>query len=112
MSRYMQLTVTIRSYYEKDLESTYPKLAAHLRRIDSNWADQNPSLYDVAGRLDIILYRSEGTVFRDLLLQYREALLKLHTSVQENMADWRLAQADQFLYKLEDLFEEIEKKLS
>jgi len=112
MSRYMQLTVRVRSYYEKDLENTYPKLARHLRRIDPNWANQNPSLYDVAARLDILLYRSEGTPFRELFLQYRETLLKLHTSIQESMADWRLAQADQFLYKLEDLFDEIEAKLS
>jgi len=112
MSRYMQLTVKIRPYYEKDLESTYPRLAGHLRLIDPNWANQNPSLYDIAGRLDILLFRSEGTPFRDLLLQFRERLLELHTNVQENMADWHLNDADQFLYKLEDVFEEIEGKLS
>lgn len=108
----MQLTVKVRPYYEKDLENTYPRLAGHLRRIDPSWANQNPSLYDIAGRLDILLYRSEGTPFRNLLLQYRDTLLKLHTGVQENMADWRLGEADQLLYKLEDIFDEIEEKLA
>jgi hypothetical protein len=112
MSKYMQLTVRVRPYYEKDLENTYPKLARHLRRIDPNWANQDPSLYDVAARLDILLYRSEGTPFRDLLLKYRESLLNLHASIQESMADWRLAQADQLLYKLEDIFDEVEARLS
>lgn len=112
MSKYMQLTVKVRPYYEKDLEKTYPKLARNLRRIDPNWANQNPSLFDIAERLDILLFRSEGTPFRDLLLGYRERLLKLHGAVQESMADWRLAEADQHLYKLEDVFDEVEEKLS
>ncbi|GLI34636.1 hypothetical protein [Desulforhabdus amnigena] len=34
MSKYMQLTVTVRPHYEPDLERTYPHLARHLGRLD------------------------------------------------------------------------------
>ena len=32
MSKYMHLTVTVRPYYEKNLEQTYPKLARQFEK--------------------------------------------------------------------------------
>lgn len=36
----------------------------------------------------------------------------LQKSIEENIADWNLAQADRLLYNLEDLFDEIESELN
>jgi hypothetical protein len=46
MSKYMQLTVTVRPYYQKDMGGTYPKLARNLGFLDSSLASRNPSLYE------------------------------------------------------------------
>jgi hypothetical protein len=111
MSKYMQLTVTVRPYYPKDLEGTYPKLERHLRRLDAELVKRDPSLYELVGQLDQLLFRSEGTQLREVLLRHREKLRNLHKSIQENTADWKLAQADRLLYSIEDIFDEIESEL-
>ena len=111
MSKYMQLTVTVLPYYQKNLEDTYPKLARYLKSLDSDLVERNPSLYGIAGQLDKLLYKFDGTPVRDILLRHKENLRNLHKSIEENIADWNLAQADQLLYKIEDVFDKIESEL-
>ena len=107
----MQLTVTVRPYYKKDLEGTYPKLARNLGFLDSNLANRNPSLYELVGQLDQLLYRLDGTQLREALLRHSEKLRNQYKIIQENIADWHLAQADKLLYSIEDIFDEIESEL-
>ncbi len=111
MSKHMQLTVSVRPYYEKGIEAVYPNLAKLLGRLDMGWMQKNPSLYEIVERLDKILYKAEGTRLREVLLTRRDALLKLFQSIQANIADWRLAEADRLLYQMEDIFESIEADL-
>jgi len=111
MSKYMQLTVTVRPYYPRDLEGTYPKLERHLRRLDAELVKRDPSLYELAGQLDQLLFRSEGTELREVLLRHSEKLRNLHKSIQANLTDWKLAQADRLLYNIEDIFDEMESEL-
>ena len=111
MSKHMQLTVTVRPYYQAGLAGTYPKLARHLGYLAPDLVKGNPSLYELAGQLDQLLYRFEGTKLREVLLRHREGLLKNHKSIQESIADWNLAQADRLLYGIEDAFDEIESEL-
>ena len=111
MSKHMQLTVTVRPYYQRDMEGTYPKLARHLGHLAADLVKEDPSLYELVGQLDQLLYRFEGTPLREVLLRHREGLLATYKSIQENIADWNLAQADRLLYGLEDAFDEIESEL-
>ena len=111
MSRYMQLSVTVQPHYPGDIEGTYPKLARHLGRLDADLLNRNPSLYKLAEQLDQILYRFDGTQLGAVLLRHRENLQRLRKSVQDNIANWSLAQADRLLYDLEDTFDEIEREL-
>jgi hypothetical protein len=111
MSKYMQLTVIVRSHYEEDLEQTYPNLARNLRNLDPDLVERDPSLYEIVGRLDKILHAFEGTKFREVFLPQREKLISLHKSIEEKIADWNLAQADRLLYNLEDIFDKIETEL-
>ena len=111
MSKYMHLTVTVVPYYPGDLGDTYPKMARYLKSLASDLLERNPSLYGIAGQLDKLLYTFDGTPFRDVLLRHRENLRNLHKSIEENIADWNLAQADQLLYKIEDAFDKIESEL-
>lgn len=111
MSKTMQLTVTVRPYYPKDLQGTYPKLAHHLGILDSNLVDRNPSLYELVGQLDQLLYHHDGTTLRGVLLRHSEKLRTQYKIIQENIADWKLSQADKMLYLIEDTFEDIESEL-
>lgn len=112
MSKYMQLTITVLPYYQGDLEGAYPKLARHLEPLDSSLENRNPSLYELTGQLDQLLFRLEGTQLGEVLLRHREKLRNLHKAIQENIADWNLARADQLLYSIEDTFNEMESELA
>ncbi|MCP3929800.1 MAG: hypothetical protein GY705_11940 [Bacteroidetes bacterium] len=112
MSKHMQLTVTIKPFYKKSIEGTYSMLGGCLRHLDEDLANQNPSLYELAGQVDKLLYRSDGTKLREVLLPYKDKLKKTYNAIQENIADWNLAQADKHLYSLEDIFDEIESNLA
>ncbi len=111
MSKYMQLTVIVRPYFAKDFESVYPKLARRLSLADPAFAAKGPSLYEIVGQLDMLLYRSEGMSLRNLLLARREKLKELYRNIETNIAEWNLSAADRFMYELEDMFDEIEREL-
>jgi len=112
MSKYMQLTVKIQSYYKKGLKETYPRIARHFSYLDETWVEGNPSLLEIVGALDKLLYQLEGDPpFRELLLQHKSALHKLYEEIEEQVADWHLSKADQLLYRIEDIFDEIEDEL-
>jgi hypothetical protein len=111
MSKYMQLTVSVNPYYQKTVEDTYPKLARRLKALDSDLVERNPSLYAIAGQLDKLLYKFDGTPVREVLLRHKENLRSLYKSIEENIANWNLAQADKLLYEMEDIFDKIETEL-
>ncbi len=112
MSKYMQLTVRIRPYYKKSFAAAYPRVAKRLDYLDRQWVAEDPSLFEIVGRLDKLLYQLEGDPpFRELLLQHRPALHSLYEEIEEQIADWHLSKADQLLYKIEDIFEDMDKEL-
>lgn len=113
MSKYMQLTVRIRPYYKKGFNKTYPRVAHRLGYLDESWVDKNPSLFEIVGGLDKLLYQLEGDPppFRELFFKHRRALHRLYEDIEEHIADWHLAKADRLLYQLEDIFDEIEAEL-
>ena len=108
----MQLTVHVRPYYKKDMKSEYPKISKGLSYLHKAWIEEGPSLFDIVGRLDKLLYELEGNpTFRKVLLKHKDELRKLHKEVEEHIADWSLAKADKILYHMEDIFDEIEWEL-
>jgi hypothetical protein len=112
MSKYMQITVTVQPFYEEEFERAFPKLARHLGYLDAPLVKSNPSLYRLVTQLDKLLYAFDGTKVREVLLPHREKLLSLHKSIEENIGNWNLAQADRLLYEIEDIFDEIENGLN
>jgi hypothetical protein len=112
MSKHMQLTIRILPYYRKGLKDVYPAIARRFGYLHEPWLEENPSLFQIVGRLDKLLYQLEGdTPFRELLLQHRSALHKRYQEIEEHIADWQLSKADRLLYEMEDIFDEIEREL-
>ncbi|AEB10400.1 hypothetical protein [Desulfobacca acetoxidans] len=111
MSRYMQITVTVRPYYQPDLAAAFPRLARHLGFLNPDIAQANPSLFDLAGQVDKLLYSYDGTPLREILLRHHKTIRQLHQDIEVNIADWNLAAADRLLYRLEDIFDRLESEL-
>jgi hypothetical protein len=112
MSKHMQITIRILPYYKKGLKDVYPVVARRFGYLDEAWVEENPSLFEIVGRLDKLLYQLEGDPpFRELLLQHRPALHKRYEKIEEHIADWQLSKADRLLYEIEDIFDEIEGEL-
>ena len=112
MSKHMQLTTKIKPYYKKGLAGVYPQFARRLHFIEPEWVDSEPSLFEIVGRLDRLLYKSEADPpFREILIRYKEKLHALYERIEEQIADWHLAEADKRLYEIEDIFNEIESEL-
>ncbi|MDY6837111.1 MAG: hypothetical protein SWH78_03965 [Thermodesulfobacteriota bacterium] len=112
MSKHMQLTVRVRPYYKKGFREVYPLIAKRLSYLDPTWVEEGPSLFEIVGRLDKLLYALEGDPpFREILLDHRAKLHELYEHTEEQIADWHLAQADKHLYTMEDIFDEIEREL-
>ncbi len=112
MSKYMQITVAVNPHSQGELEKSFPKLARHLGYLDAGLVQSNPSLYSLVSRLDQVLLAFDGTELREVLLRRRGKLLDLHKSIEGQIANWNLAQADKLLYELEDIFEDVEEELS
>jgi hypothetical protein len=90
----------------------YPEIARRLGYLDEEWVGEGPSLFEIVGRLDKLLYELEADPpFREILLQHKAKLHKIYEDIEGQVADWHLAQADKLLYEIEDIFDEIEAEL-
>ena len=113
MSKYMQLTVDIRSFYTKGFKGAYPKLAGHLIHAKTVKEYEDPPLYDLVAKLDKLLYALDGNPrVKDVLLKQMSPLKALYSEIEGCIADRKLSEADKALYKIEDIFEEIEYDLA
>ncbi|MBW1896849.1 MAG: hypothetical protein JRI47_07300 [Deltaproteobacteria bacterium] len=112
MSKYMQMRVRIDPFYKKGFEGAYPRISRGLAYMDEDWSKKERSLFEIAGQLDQLLYQLEADPpVREIVLKHKSALHGLYESIEEKIADWHLAEADQLLYKMEDIFDEIEREL-
>jgi hypothetical protein len=112
MSKHMQLTVRILPYYKKGLNDVYPEVTRRFGYLDKSLVEKNPSLFEIVGSLDKLLYQLEvDPFFKQLFLQHRPALHKRYEQIEEHIADWQLSKADRLLYEIEDIFDEIEGEL-
>jgi hypothetical protein len=109
---YIWLNVTIRPNYKKNLKAVYPKIASNLSHINEFIVEEVPLIFDLVGKPVKLFCTSDGNpAFKDILLKYRNKLSNLHEKIQGHISEWILPQADQVLYKIEDIFYEIELEL-
>ncbi len=111
MSKYMQITVTVRPYYPRGIQSVYPKLARHLGTQNPALVESQPSPYDLAGQWDQLLYACDGTELGEALRRHRQPVNRLRAAIEADIADRKLASADRRLYELEDIFDDLEAEL-
>ena len=108
----MQMRIRILPYYNRGFKETFPKIAHSLRHVKLVSQEENPSLFSLVGHFDTVLHTLEADApVRRVFMVHREKLKTLYEEVEEQIADWQLAKADQALYKIEDIFDDIEKEL-
>jgi len=112
MSRYTQVVVEVRAYYERDFASTFPRLASRLSVVAPELVARNPSLYELAGQIGALIDRAQGMHLRELLIENEADLRRRYSSAEELLAEWRIAEADRLLYEIEDIFALIERELA
>ncbi|WP_321494639.1 hypothetical protein [uncultured Desulfobacter sp.] len=113
MSKYMQLTVDVRSSYAQGLKAAYPKLAGNLIYGNVIKEYDDPTLYKLVATFDKLLYALDGNPnVKKILLKQKDRLKALYNEVEDHIADRNLSEADKALYKIEDIFEDIEYDLA
>jgi hypothetical protein len=112
MSRTMQLTVEVNAHYQDGFAATYPNLARHLEVITPGLLGPGPSLFEISRRVDELVEKLQGTRLGELLEADASALRRDQIRVEQLLADWKLAEADQLLYGIEDRFGELESELA
>ena len=113
MSKYMQLTVDVRAFYTRGFKAAYPKLSRALIHTKAVGEYDDPALYDLVAQFDKLLYALDAKPdVKQILMNQKEVLKKLYAEIEDYIADRKLAQADKALYKIEDIFEQIEYDLA
>ena len=112
MSRTMQLTVEVKPQYAQSFSASYPNLARSLEVIAPGLIGPTPSLLEICQRLDEIVDRLKETALGRLLDAQADELRRGARRVEELVADWKLAEADQVLYQVEDRFDVLESELA
>ncbi len=109
MSRTMQITVGVEP--ERSLTTSYPNLARSFETIAPGLLGPSPSLLTICQRIDEVVAELQQTTLGRLLEGQASELRRAGRRVEELLADWKLAEADQVLYELEDRFEALESEL-
>jgi len=111
MSKVIAMVVEFRASYPRGFADSYPLLHRYLNQLAPGAVGEEPSLFELAGRAEELGARLEGSHLAELFRAREPQLLRCHRRAEELAADWNLAAADAELYRVEDLFDEIEAEL-
>lgn len=113
MSRFMQIDIRLIPFYEKPFEKTLPRLA----RILGEYGYKTPlekdvSLYHLVDYLEDMMHESEvPSDIKDRLRPRVHQLGSLKETARQQLLGRHLNELDRTLYKIEDVFSELEKAL-
>jgi hypothetical protein len=110
MSRTMQLATEVKP--AQSLASSYPSLARTFEAVSPGLLGASPSLLVICQRVDALADNLRETSLGRLLEAHAPELRRAGRRVEELLADWKLAEADQVLYQLEDRFDALEAELT
>jgi hypothetical protein len=113
MSKTMQIDVRIVPFYEGRFEKQFPHMADLLRRMAyKELVEKEVSLYDMADDLETIA-RSPHTPdeVKAVISPYVEEMMGVKEVAREHLLARRLNELDQALYRMEDIFEDLEGAL-
>ncbi len=109
----MQIRVRVEPYWKPPLRREYPHLAAQIGAVDHDLIEAEPSLLTLIEHLGRV-HDSPGADprLREVLAARAPGLFDLRRRVEELIGEWRLGEADQVLYQIEDVFGEMDRDLA
>lgn len=112
MSRVMQIRVRIEPYWKPPLRKDLPRLAGLIADVDHDLIESEPSLLTLIEHLGRI-HDSPGVdpELKRVLRDRGPELFELRRRVEELIGEWRLGEADKTLYRIEDIFSEMDRSL-
>jgi len=113
MSQYMQIDVRIVPFYEKPFEKNFPEIAALLKSASyGEDLEGDVSLYVLVDSL-VSLSRHPMTpsAIKEKIGPYADRMAPVKRMARESLTARKLNELDQFLYQIEDLFEDLESNL-
>lgn len=113
MSQYMQIDVRIVPFYEKPFEKKFPRIAALLRSASYAEAfEEEVSLYVLVDSLvSLSRHPMTSSAVKEKIRPYADRMVPVKRMARESLTSRKLNELDQFLYQIEDLFEDLESKL-
>ncbi|GEM_PF-1181808 len=113
MSRYMEIEIRVKPFYETSFAHQFPNISELLRRMDyQEPLKKESSLYTLVDTV-VSIARSPRTpsAVKDRIGPIIENMRALKREAREHLLARRLKELDQWLYLLEDRFDELEQAL-
>ncbi len=111
MSRYMQIRLQLEPVYRPELRVHFPRLAMALQELGVVVDSRRTTLFHLIREMERAEGAEIGPALRRVLENHMPQLRSLRKAVEEKLASWKLEGLDELLYKIEDVFELLEKDL-
>jgi len=113
MSTYMQIDIRLAPFYATPFERRFPHLAKLLRQMSyGGVVEKEMSLYEMTDILDSIARNPYApSDIRNGLSPYVERIMAIKDTARGHLLARRLNDLDQELYRMEDVFEDLERAL-
>lgn len=113
MSQYMQIDIRVIPFFDKPFETVFPNLADCLRHLSYHrLVEKDPSLYHLIDDLAVISESPNTPVaIKKKLRPHAAKLEAIQETAREHLLARRLNELDQALYRIEDLFQDLEGAL-
>ena len=113
MSKYMQIDIRLRPFYEKPLVKVFPKISKLMSSMDYKESlEKEPALYDLVDSL--VSMTRDPMVPSDIKKKtnlYVTKMKALKETARERLLSRKLNELDQCLYQIEDQFLDLESSL-
>jgi hypothetical protein len=113
MSKYMQIDIKLRPFYEKPLVKVFPKISKLMRSMDyKEPLEKEPSLYVLVDSLESM--SRDAMVPSDIkgkINPFVTKMKELKETARELLLSRKLNELDRFLYQIEDQFLDLESSL-
>jgi hypothetical protein len=113
MSQYMQIDIRVVPFFDKPFEKVFPNLADCLRQLSYHrLVEKDPSLYHLIDDLMMII-ESPNTPsgIKKKLAPYVAKMAPLQETARAHLLARRLNELDQILYRIEDVFQDLDGAL-
>jgi hypothetical protein len=113
MSKYIQIDIRLIPFYDKGFVKQFPRIAHLLNeRSYRTPLEEEVSLYAIVDYLvDITHEPGVPSDIKSSIAPYVKKLSALKEAAREQLLSRKLNELDQYLYRIEDQFEDLEKNL-